>query len=144
MTQRCISTLIGDLLDLDQSFPVLVDGIPPAELISYRGFHEDLAIDTYIHTQPIEETTLGEFSDFYGKGHHAVVIKSDPTVADLVKALELALTTSLLGYKGGAFKMTPSTDVWVSGYGDCSSRAVTGVSQFQGTVRIETEERAGW
>lgn len=73
---------------------------------SYRGYYEQLAIE------PGEEATAGELAD----------------------ALSNAIGEEFQGYKGGDYTMSRNTPVWVSGYGDASGFAVTGVVESESAV----------
>lgn len=62
---------------------------------SYRGCHWDLAFE------PVEHTTVGE----------------------MLKAAEFALGENFEGYKGGVYKMSEWTHVWIAQYG-CSGESI--------------------
>jgi hypothetical protein len=66
----------------------------PTSLHSYRGYYTDLAIGGRQ-----EPTTVEEFQ----------------------KALQKAVGKTYLGYKGGQFRMTKTTPLWFSAYGDVSN-----------------------
>jgi len=72
---------------------------------SYRGYYEQLAIE---YTSDAEH--------------------EDTTVEKLLEQLQGMIGSTVEGYKGGLFKITPATPVWASNYGECSSLAVQGVS----------------
>jgi len=88
---------LGGLLDCLKSKPqeyfVYFDfaNLVPTDLGSYRGFYEDLALG---------------FSD----------IEERRTVEQLTQQLKDALKESFCGYKGGNYKMTRKSTLWVANY----------------------------
>ncbi len=94
--------LLGELINALELVPpkVLVGIIErpyyadPTSLHSYRGYYTDLAIGSRQ-----EPTTVEEFQ----------------------KALQKAVGKTYLGYKGGQFRMTKTTPLWLSAYGDVSN-----------------------
>lgn len=78
--------------------------VPSATLRSYRGIYAEIAIG-------------------YGSSRDA----APPSVLDLNKALRAAIGTEFSGYKGGEFKMTRNTPVWVGNYGEATGVFVRGV-----------------
>src|SRR6478752_5030829 len=98
------------------SLPVELEGGDiPGDLGSYRGYYEDLAIESATasgrHAKPL---TAGEFA-------------SDLAAVDVVQ-----------GYKGGSFAVGYGTAVWVSEYGSCSGRYVNGIVVRDGKCVITT------
>lgn len=95
-----LGQLIEKLKKLDPDTFVTVDGID-SEIInphSYRGYYEDLAL----------ETEDG----------------GTTTVKSLLKILEMSLNTTFQGYKGGDYKMSADTPLWLSPYGSASNVAI--------------------
>ena len=87
-------TLGGLIAALEgQSADRQVQGL--GELLSYRGYYEDLAF------APTTETR---------------------TVGDLLTECRAAMGRTFQGYKGGDFVMGEATPLWVAGYGDCGDR----------------------
>jgi hypothetical protein len=72
----------------------------PGDLMSYRGFYEDLAVE------PVED--------------------GERTVADFLKACEAAVGATYCGYKGGKYTMNANATVWVSRYGDATGTDIRG------------------
>jgi hypothetical protein len=81
---------------------------------SYRGYYSDLSID------PISGS-LG-------------------TVADALKDLRAAVGQTFTGYKGGEYKMTNRTLVWVAQWSTCPGLGVTGVEVIDGVVVITSAD----
>lgn len=72
------------------------------EVMSYRGYYDELAID----------------------------IESEPrTSCEIVGDLQDAIGKTFTGYKGGEYEMCKHTPVWVSRYGQCDQYAVIGVQE---------------
>lgn len=84
----------------------------PSGLHSYRGYYEQLAID-------------------YTEGLHK-------TVLDLLNMLQAAVGADFYGYKGGNYRMTEDTPVWVDKPSDVSGTAVVGVRDNGHAVILET------
>jgi hypothetical protein len=83
------------------------------DLMSYRGYYSDLAIDA------------GD---------------SERTVDQVLSALRSANGKTFYGYKGGDFTMGRGTLVWVSSYGECTGVGVTGVEFIDGVVVITSAD----
>lgn len=67
--------------------------------------------------------------------------KDAPTVSALLDTLKNAVGTTYEGYKGGMFRMSEQTPVWVANWGHSGSTAIVNVFQSQGTrtVILETQ-----
>lgn len=78
-------------------------GLAPTSIDSYRGFYEHLALG---HTKEAYEY----------KDRKALL-------AELHRAAESVFE----GYKGGYYRMSRDTPVWVANYGESTSTAVIGV-----------------
>jgi hypothetical protein len=143
---RTIGGLKSALVDLDPTSRVYVDNKPPTALSSYRGYYDHLAIECserQNETTAIDKPHPPFNSSFFGRytpGSHEVAIKTPPTVSDLIEALDLADGATFEGYKGGQFTMNYGTDLWVSEYGQCSRRRISGIEQFDGRVDLLTIE----
>ena len=81
---------------------------------SYRGYYSDLAI----------EPVSGPFG----------------TVAEGLEILRGAVGQTFEGYKGGDYRMTNRTLVWVEHYGNYSGQGVTGIGVVEDVVVITSEE----
>lgn len=146
-----IDGLRSALRRLDATALVFIDNRPPTALSSYRGYYDHLAIERsdFRHErteipergEPFELNMAGYGT--YSPGAGEVKIKADPTVADLIEALDLAIGEDFEGYKGGQFTMQPSTDLWVSEYGDCDRLRIASIEALAGRVDLLTRE-AGW
>lgn len=90
--------------------------IRPNTISSWRGVYSQLAIN---YVRDDEQTT----------------------VADMLAILRGALGNTYDGYKGGTYRMTASTPVWVSNWGRCEHLAITGIVEKYGHVTINTEIR---
>ncbi|MCE0510879.1 hypothetical protein LVJ59_17670 [Microbacterium sp. KKR3/1] len=77
-----------------------------ADVISYRGYYDQLAI------KPGESATA----------------------ATLASTLTASIGSTFYGYKGGEYAMSRGTAVWVSGYGEATGWAVTGVIETDAFV----------
>lgn len=106
---------LGDMIDALAALDGdrLVDGL--GELISYRGYYEDLAF------APTTETR---------------------TVADLLAECREAMGRTFEGYKGGDFLMGENTPLWLSAYGNTSQRRIVGLDTESEpiTARVEVIE----
>ena len=91
--------------------------LKPRELDSYRGYYDQLA--------------LGWWES-----------EKDVTVAELLVECRKAVGNTFDGYKGGEYKMTLSTPLWVANYGDCHDTAIVGVVDAGWQVVIETAFQA--
>lgn len=89
--------------------------LQPTTIDSYRGYYEQLAIG---HTPEMS----------YGK----------KTVADLLEQLREAVGKTYEGYKGGQYKMTEQTPLWVTNSGNTSGTAVVGLLPCGYKTIIET------
>lgn len=87
-------------------------GLSPDTLNSYRGFYDHLAI-AWTDDRP-------------------------PTVADMLRVLRAAVGCTFTGYKGGEYRMTDVTPVWVANYGDAGSTAIVGVDDIGSVTIIRT------
>lgn len=99
-----LGKLIKALREADPNTPVIHDSrtfgtdVSVSNPHSYRGYYEDLAFEP----------------------DHEVM-----TAKDLLNHLETwVLDRELEGYKGGMFKMTKNTPLWISPYGESRSIAV--------------------
>lgn len=97
----------------NQEALVEIDGCPPGEFHSYRGYYDQLALGTGVEPVTVEGL-LAQASDVKG--------------------------TYLEGYKGGEFKMTGSTPVWASEYGEASGIAIVGIGVGTDPVRLFTAD----
>lgn len=78
---------------------------------SYRGYYEDLAIG-------------------YEMGGEK------PKLDDFCRTLREAVGETFEGYKGGSYRMSRDTVVWVSNYGECESLRITGVEVDDDTAYL--------
>ena len=128
-----------------------VDGTAPTALSSWRGDYSELAIECdprakHLRTElgergkPFEMNLAGYGT--YTPGYPQVNIKADPVVADLVRALDLAVGREFEGYKGGQYLMRWDTRVWVSNYGCYETKQVAGFAPDPKTktVNLVTHE----
>ena len=146
MGMQKIGGLAAALKTYNQKAPIHIDGRPPTRLASYRGSYDQLAIER--GGGGFERTELSgrreSFGD-YTPGHSGVHIRANPTVADLAKALRLAIGEEFEGYKGGQFRMDKDTLLWVSEYGHCDSRRIFDIQQMtDGSVNLITHEVELW
>ena len=99
----------------------------PTGLSSYRGFYEHLAIN---YDDP---------NAYRGDGSPKVV---GPLVSYFIERLTKAAAGEVFeGYKGGQYRMSRETPLWVASYGEAPGVAVIGVHDDDPyNVRIKT----GW
>lgn len=99
----------------------------PTGLSSYRGFYEQLAID------------YDDLNTYRGDGAPTVVAQ---TVSTFLRRLEQAAAGEVFeGYKGGSYRASRASPLWVASYGEASSVAVVGLHDDDPyNVRIKT----GW
>ena len=111
-TQLTLGELTNQMESLDSELIVKVDfnGQFPDALDSYRGYYDQLAI----------------------------CCGRPKSVAAFLDILRRADGQEFTGYKGGEFTMHSSTPMWVSEYGECSDRAVMGVTVLDGFAVITT------
>lgn len=146
---RTIEGAMCALAKADPTALVYIDNRHPTALSSYRGDYSDLAIERNWRSRN-ERTELygcGESFELnmagygtYTPGHIEVSIKADPTVADLILALSLAVGEEFEGYKGGRFAMYPGTRLWVSEYGDCDHLVIDRAEELPGRFDLFTRE----
>jgi len=144
-----IGGLRSALTSLDGKAKVFIDGRSPTALSSYRGYYDHLAIERdgiakHERTEldgrgPAFELNMAGYGT-YEPGNGEVRIKADPTVAELIKALDLADGEVFEGYKGGQFHMHSSTDLWVSENGCCDQLRVSSITATPGRVDLATTE----
>lgn len=153
MKVATIHELIDRLTDCEQDAEVFIDNRRPTALSSYRGYCDNLAIERMEGVEHAE-TALDELGEpfelnmagygTYTPGHGEVTIKHPATVAELRKALTLAIDAEFEGYKGGQFLMDPDTELWVSQYGSSDGLRIVGVERLPGRVDLLTVEDRGW
>lgn len=143
---------LGSLRDalsvLDPAAAVYIDNRPPTALSSYRGYYDHLAIErdgsrnarTELDGRgdPFDLNMAGYGTYYPGNGE--VSIKADPTVGDLIEALDLADGEVFEGYKGGQYTMRASTDLWVSENGAVERLRIVAVEVLVGRVDLVTRE----
>jgi len=88
------------------------NGMYPGILGSYRGYYNYIAIE-------------------YGELCY---------VKELLKRVKEAIGNTFTGYKGGEYKMTRMTPVWVSDYGAVSGKGIVGVSQNDSKIILHIKQ----
>ncbi len=111
--QLTLGDILLALVRANPELPVYLDRDcgTPGDLISYRGYYSDLAIE-----RGSKEVLCGAFAE----------------------SLEATIGKTFEGYKGGDYTMSSSTLVWVSEYGDCTSMGVSGVNVNPYRIVLET------
>ena len=104
-----LGEMIAALRKFPPDAPFVVDGVGLGGVDSYRGYYEQLALE------PSSEQT---------------------TVARALRLLEGAVNMVMTGYKGGKYRMTLSTPLWVSHYGEASGLRVVDVALSGHTERV--------
>lgn len=111
---------LGQLITLLQGQPaddgLIFDfgGTRPTSLSSYRGYYEDLAVG---------------FSD-----------EGAATVGDFLAVLKAAVGESFYGYKGGSYRMSERSTVWVANPSYTSDTFIKGIRACSYMTVLET----GW
>ena len=95
--------LIAGLAKCDPTREVMFDfcGLGPTRFDSYRGYYDHLALG-------------------YEDGHLI-------TAGGLKELAEAALGATYDGWKGGSYRMTRDTPVWIANPGDCWGRGIVAV-----------------
>lgn len=79
----------------------------PTGFDSYRGYYDQLALGAEASSNP----------------RH---------VREILDGARVALEHTFTGYKGGSYRMTRSTRLWLSNYGECSGARITGIREISG------------
>lgn len=121
-----LGTLISLLAARNPAETVEFDfgGLVPdvTHFLSYRGWYEHLAL-----------------------GFSPRTSYPEPTVATVKSALEGLIGKFLTGYKGGEYRMTDRTPVWVSQWGDVSNTSLVGLDPVsRGVTVLQTAYCAEW
>lgn len=110
---------LGGLIDAlaqqpaDSTVSFQFGGLVPTTLASYRGYYDDLALG---------------FDDGY-----------PPTVSALLERLRAADGAVFHGWKGGEYRMSRWSRLWVANPGHCGDTAIIGVkSDRYGFTRLVT------
>jgi len=111
---------LGELIDLlkvrpkDHYIRFDFGNLVPTKCDSYRGYYDDLAIG-------FDETNY-----------------PNPTVDVVLKDLKAAVNKEFTGYKGGEYRMTRKSRVWVANYGHTSDTVITGIEGCDYMVVLKT------
>lgn len=107
-----LGELVSAMTAVDGDLPVkTTDGHTVGDIGSYRGYYSDLALEP-------------------GSGYE--------TVGALRQRLADAIGETFDGYKGGEFRMTKATPLWVSSYGHSSGIGVFGAEVREGVFTLIT------
>jgi hypothetical protein len=107
-----LGELVARLDALPSEMPiVLEDGQTPGRFMSYRGYYDMISFN-----RQIEPKTVGQFR----------------------LQVSAAIGSTHEGYKGGDFKMTRHTPVWLSEYSQCEGLGVIGLEVADGRAIIKT------
>ena len=112
---------LGGLIDLlkrsepGQNVKFDFGGAVPTSVDSYRGYYEDLAIG------------FDDDPDDY------------PTVSEFLKMLQEAVGKEFTGYKGGEYKMTRKSRVWVANYSHTSGTTIVGIRDCNYMTVLHTD-----
>lgn len=85
----------------------------PHQINSWRGDYSHLAI---AYRDPAEAVTIGVLREWLASAH----------------------TRYFDGYKGGRYRPTKDTPVWIDNWGECTSTTITGVVRIDGVAIIQT------
>ena len=110
-----LGELITRLSECPKDSSVIFDfgGLHPTQCASYRGYYSDLAIG------------------FSSEGPR-------PSVAVVLVFLKSAVGRTFTGWKGGDYKMTKGSQVWVANPGDTSDTVITAVQSHSYGVILHT------
>lgn len=112
-------TLIELIEEIEKhpALPVVYDtGEHPTKIGSWRGVYAELALSHEKEGSPLISTNL-------------------------IKILEEAIGATYTGYKGGEFKMSKDTLVWVDNYGEYTDTIITKVKKVGEQIIIYTHEQ---
>jgi len=89
-----------------------------------------------------DDTSPGCFDSYRGYYRYIALSRSEEerNVAELLDRVKSAIGGTFTGYKGGAFKMTKMTPVWVSEYGESSSDGIVDVDITGKDVILKVEQ----
>lgn len=109
-----LSEIRAALRACEPSARVFIDNVPPATICSWRGNYSELTFTTKRHRDDYT-TKVCEFAGGrdYGSGIHSVQIAHDPTVRDVLEAIDLADSEEFEGYKGGRYSANFRDDIHV-------------------------------
>ena len=110
-----LGELITRLSECPKDSQVVFDfgGLHPTQCDSYRGYYSDLAVG------------------FSGEGPR-------PSVALVIAMLKSAIGRTFTGWKGGDYRMTKKSLVWVANPGDTSDTVITSVQSHDYGVILHT------
>lgn len=118
--QHANQLTVGELIDLLEPIKPKTIGIKfdfgdthPTGFDSYRGYYEDLAIG------------------FTDEGERW-------TVAKFLMELHLCLSEEFTGYKGGSYRMTRDTPLYVANFGNTGGCGVVGIAVREHYVILQT------
>lgn len=97
----------------DQVASIEIDGQPPGDFDSYRGYYDQLALGTGI---------------------------SPMTVGELLTAAIECVNKSFEGYRGGDFVMHGDTPVWAADHGFCPGIAIVAIDASSDPVQLITAD----
>ena len=93
---------------IDSNYAIL-----PGSILSYRGYNDHAAIS-------------------YKTNNHCTVSTLNGNVDRALKGYD-----EFQGYKGGTYKFSEKTPVWISNYGECTDIMLVGVQDMGSYVLLE-------
>lgn len=98
-----LAGLIAGLEGCDPEREVMLDycGLGPTNFASYRGYYDHLALG-------------------YQEGHRI-------RAGELLELARAEVGSQHFGYKGGEYRMTLETPVWIANHGDCWGQGIESV-----------------
>jgi hypothetical protein len=129
---------------------------PPTSIASWRGVYAEASFTREPLSKPPAEPQLDDpgkgFSSeyvpggYYQPGHASCELPENPTVAQVITAIELCYGEEFEGYKGGQFTFDSDTPVWCAEYGSAAHNACYEVEDGVDVAVILTrdEEWDGW
>ena len=111
-----LGELMKTFIKLNTGFPTpvrLTGGNIPGEFTSYRGYYDQIALTK----DGTDKVRIGEF----------------------LRWIEGAIGSTYTGYKGGEYRMTEDTKVWVANYGNSDGAGITGVEVHPDHILLRVE-----
>ncbi|NBW07828.1 MAG: hypothetical protein EBR82_07355 [Caulobacteraceae bacterium] len=119
--QWTLGHLIYALKSFDGARKIRFDfaAMVPGAISSYRGYYEDLAVEP----------------QFCSKG---------VATSDFIERLTLQVGSVEIGYKGGEYRSSLNTALWVARHSESTGTYITGVDDLHGGPVITTRTELDW
>lgn len=117
---------------------VFDDGSPFGDIRSYRGDYSELSVEPHLDADAPDRSRKSESPTGMPYAIFSVRTGRTQTVAQVERAIDLAIGSTFYGYKGGEFYMSGDETLHVAGYGDTSDTYITGVRLDGNRVVLDT------